>query len=138
MRTNSQKRQPIWRGLTVAGIAAGALFAVSTTALAGECPADKRGVDIVKPVTIPPKGVSDMVLASIDLATEKLALDDHKFRLRKLVIQPGGEVPWHSHAARPALIYIVEGEIFEYSSDCAVPILHKAGDVSPETKGVAH
>jgi len=49
-----------------------------------------------------------------------------------------GIVPWHSHADRPAIIYIVEGEIVEYASNCAVPIVHKAGDVVAETPEVSH
>jgi quercetin dioxygenase-like cupin family protein len=65
-------------------------------------------------------------------------IEGRTFRLRRLMIEPGGTVPWHSHADRPAIIYIVSGTIEEYSSDCAVPIVHKAGDVSPETKGVSH
>ena len=58
--------------------------------------------------------------------------------MRKLVIEPGGIVPWHSHADRPAIIYVVEGEIEEYASNCAAPILHKAGEVVAETKDVSH
>jgi quercetin dioxygenase-like cupin family protein len=50
--------------------------------------------------------------------------------MRQLVIQPGGIVPWHSHADRPALIYVVSGEITEYASTCAIPLVHKAGEVS--------
>ena len=34
-----------------------------------------------------------------------------------LVVQPGGIVPWHSHADRPALIYVVSGEIVEINED---------------------
>jgi quercetin dioxygenase-like cupin family protein len=47
-------------------------------------------------------------------------------------------VPWHSHHDRPALIYIIEGEIVEYASDCAIPIVHKAGEVRAETQGTSH
>jgi quercetin dioxygenase-like cupin family protein len=47
-------------------------------------------------------------------------------------------VPWHSHEDRPALIYVVTGEIYEYASNCAVPILHKAGEVARETHATAH
>jgi quercetin dioxygenase-like cupin family protein len=65
-------------------------------------------------------------------------LGNRRLRIRKLVIQPGGIVPWHSHADRPALIYVVEGSITEYSSNCAVPIEHKAGDVSREFGGLSH
>jgi quercetin dioxygenase-like cupin family protein len=53
-------------------------------------------------------------------------------------VQPGGIVPWHSHAERPALIYVVSGEIYENASNCAVPILHKAGEVARETHATAH
>src|SRR6266511_1943370 len=72
------------------------------------------------------KGVTDKVLSQIDLAGEKLALKGHLMRVRKLEVQPGGVVPWHSHEDRPALIYVASGEIYEYASNCAVPILHKA------------
>src|SRR5207244_1622636 len=81
-------------------------------------------------VNTPAQGVTDTVLASIDLAKEPVKLADHLQRLRKLVVQPGGVVPWHSHDDRPALIYIIEGEIVEYASSCAVPIVHKAGEVA--------
>ena len=37
-------------------------------------------------------------------------------------------MPTHSHADRPAIIFIVSGEIVEHSSKCAEPIVHKAGD----------
>ena len=66
-----------------------------------------------KPVTTAAKGVTDKVLSQIDLAGEKVALKGHLMRVRKLEIQPGGIVPWHSHEDRPALIYVVSGEIYE-------------------------
>jgi quercetin dioxygenase-like cupin family protein len=47
-------------------------------------------------------------------------------------------VPWHSHDDRPAIIYVAEGEIVEYASNCADPIVHKAGDIRPETHGTSH
>jgi quercetin dioxygenase-like cupin family protein len=55
-----------------------------------------------------------------------------------MTIAPGGVVPWHSHDDRPALIYVAEGEIHEYASNCAAPIVHKAGDIRPETHGTSH
>lgn len=133
MKVNSQNSSR-WHILPMA---AGALSLFSAAAFAGECPADKRGTNVTKPSTMPAKDVTDVVLASIDVAKEQ-GITDRLLRLRKLEIQPGGVVPWHSHGERPAIIYIVEGEIYEHSSDCAVPILHKAGDVAKETKSVAH
>ncbi|MFN3743976.1 MAG: cupin domain-containing protein [Hyphomicrobiaceae bacterium] len=108
------------------------------TAFAGECPAQHVTTNGQKPGATAHKHVTDKVLAAIPLAREKVALKDHQFRLRRLVIQPGGEVAWHSHAERPAIIYIVSGMITEYSSTCAVPIRHKAGDVARETSATSH
>ncbi len=138
MISNSTNTQAIRRGLSMSGLAAAAMLMVSATAFAGQCPADKMGTDLTKPVTTAAKDVTDKVVASIDLAKEKVNLKDHLFRLRRLEIQPGGIVPWHSHGERPALIYIVSGEITEYASNCAVPIVHKAGDVAPEISVTAH
>jgi quercetin dioxygenase-like cupin family protein len=79
-----------------------------------------------------PKDVTDDVLASIDLAPKGDAFAGETLRLRKLVIQPGGVVPWHDHANRPANIYVVSGIVTEYRSNCAVPIVHKPGDTVAE------
>jgi quercetin dioxygenase-like cupin family protein len=118
--------------------AAVALLLGAGTAFAGECPADQVGIDVTKPGATANAGATDNVLAAIDLGEQATMLPDHMFRLRKLEIQPGGEVAWHSHGERPAIIYIVSGEMTEYRSTCAVPIVHKAGDVAPETKGTSH
>jgi quercetin dioxygenase-like cupin family protein len=107
-------------------------------AIAGQCPADKVMVDATKPDSSPAKGVTDNVLAAIDLAQEPAKIDNRMLRLRKLTIAPGGVVPWHSHADRPAIIYIINGEITEYASNCAVPIVHKTGEVARETHATAH
>ena len=97
------------RLLAAAGLALGSLVLVSGSALAGSCPVDKVGVDVTKPGAMKPKDVTDDVLAAIDLSKEKIALAGRQLRLRKLVVQPGGIVPWHSHDDRPALIYVVSG-----------------------------
>ena len=54
------------------------------------------------------------------------------------MIEPGGVVPWHSHDDRPALIYVVRARSPNMPSNCAGPIVHKAGDVARETKGTSH
>jgi quercetin dioxygenase-like cupin family protein len=123
------------RGFAAAALAGALSFA--GTAHAGECPAGQMQAGATN-AGHAAKGVTDNVLAQIDLGTEKVALNGHNMRVRKLVIQPGGIVPWHSHGDRPALIYVVSGQIYEYASTCAVPILHKAGDVSRETHATAH
>jgi quercetin dioxygenase-like cupin family protein len=122
---------------TIAAIITG-MFSIG--AQAGECPADKRVADGQgqKMVSLGPKDVTDTVIATTDLGAEKLGLKEHMFRARKLVIKPGGIVPWHSHDERPAMIYVVSGEINEYASNCAVPIVHKAGAIARESKGTSH
>jgi quercetin dioxygenase-like cupin family protein len=114
------------------GIAALALAAVTTFAQAGECPAGKMKDNAVTSGEMMPKNVTDTVLASIDLAPKGEAFKGEALRLRKLVIQPGGVVPWHDHKTRPANIYIVSGTVTEYRSSCEVPIVHKAGDTVAE------
>ena len=125
---------------TIAAGLAGVFSLAAMAAQAGECPADKRVADGQgqKMVTHGAKGVTDTVITATDLSKEKVALKDHQFRARRLVIQPGGIVPWHSHGERPAMIYVVNGSIIEYASTCAVPIVHKAGDVSPEKNPTSH
>ena len=124
----------------VRAAALAAAFWVAGAAHSGECPADQRVADgkgqPMGPST--PSGVTDVVRASTDLAKEPLALQGRQFRLRQLEMQPGGVVPWHSHGDRPAMIYIVAGEVVEYSSSCAVPITHRGGDVAPEKNGTSH
>ena len=125
------------RSLLLIGLLAGSAT-FSSVAVAGECPADKVKANVREPVNLPANGVTDTVLATIDLAKEPIKADGRLQRVRKLVIQPGGVVPWHSHDDRPALIYVIEGEINEYNSNCSVPIVHKAGDVARETLGTSH
>ena len=134
----NRKRHPllIQGGVCAAALILGAL--VAGPAIAGECPADKASPSFRTSGESKPKGVTDTVLASIDLSKEKVGLKDRQLRTRRLVIQPGGIVPWHSHEDRPALIYIVSGSIHEYASNCSVPIEHKAGEVSVEKLGVQH
>jgi quercetin dioxygenase-like cupin family protein len=125
------------RTLAVSTLVAAGL-GLAAPAFAGECPAGQMRADATKSVNYGPLGVTDMVLSQIDLAGEKLALKSHLMRVRKLEVQPGGIVPWHSHEDRPALIYVVSGEIYEHPSNCAQPILHKAGEVARETHATSH
>jgi quercetin dioxygenase-like cupin family protein len=138
--TIHRKVQFNWERVALTGFVAAALSVAATIASAGECPADKRVPDGQgqKPSTAAAKDVTDVVRATTDLSKEPLAVKDRLFRLRQLDMKPGAIVPWHSHANRPAMIYIVSGEVIEYASNCAVPIVHKAGDVAAERNGTAH
>lgn len=122
--------------ITGAPIALLAAAAFSTPAsAAGQCP--KPGSMSLNNAPTMPKGVTDTVIGAVDLGSE-IGVDGRQLRTRRLVVQPGGVVPMHSHQGRPALIYTLSGTITEYSSACAVPINHKAGDISREADGLSH
>lgn len=110
----------------------GAVVLFGGNAYAGECPADKVAKGSVTSGPDKPVGVTDMVIGSIDLAQKAVAFKGENFRMRQLVVQPGGIVPWHRHSERPAIIYVVSGSVTEYRSNCAVPIEHKSGEVTVE------
>ena len=140
MSISSKQDGKTWRRVALAAAVAGAMSLVATIANAGECPADKKVADGQgqKPTTAAAKDVTDVVRATTDLSKEPAAVNGRQFRLRQLDVKPGGIVPWHSHGNRPAMIYIVSGEIVEYASNCAVPIAHRAGDVAAEKNGTSH
>lgn len=108
------------------------------TAHAGECPAGKAGTNPLTGAATAPVGVTEMELISIDLSKEKVNLPERRLRFRHMEIAPGGVVPLHSHADRPALIMVNQGQIYEYSSQCTVPLLHKAGEIAKESNGLTH
>jgi quercetin dioxygenase-like cupin family protein len=121
--------------LATAAIAVAAAASFATPAAAGQCPT--AGITDLGSAPTMPKGVTDDVLSSIDLEGE-IGVGGRQLRTRRLVVQPGGIVPVHSHKDRPALIYVVSGSITEHSSACGAPIDHKAGEISREADGLSH
>jgi quercetin dioxygenase-like cupin family protein len=106
-------------------------------AFAGECPAGQEGENPLAGAATAPNRVTDEVIASIDLGNG-YGVPGRNLRMRRLVVEPGGVVPLHGHAERPANIYIVKGEITEYRSTCRAPIRHRAGEVVAEQGEVSH
>ena len=134
-------------GILVAGflLSAGAPF--GPAARAAECPADqkKEGVRSAPSDQVwdggkleSSKTIIDMITATIDVTKPPVDIKDRSFRLRRLEVEPGGVVPWHNHANRPAIAYLLEGKLTEYASNCAVPVEHTAGDVIVETPNLSH
>ena len=121
--------------LAAAAIAIAATGLFATPAIASQCPTPALN-ELADAPTMP-KGVTDTVIGAIDLGSE-IDVSGRQLRTRRLVVQPGGIVPLHSHKDRPALIYTVSGSITEYSSACGAPIQHKAGDISREADGLSH
>jgi quercetin dioxygenase-like cupin family protein len=109
-------------------------FALTPAAMAGDCPAGKQGAS---PLAVETAPKDDNVIGAIDLGNG-YNIAGKTMRLRRLVLQPGGIVPNHSHLERPANIYVVDGAVTEYRSTCTVPIEHKAGDVAVESGNLSH
>ena len=124
------------RGLGLAFIGAAA-FGAATPAFAGQCPAGQERANDLPNHPTAPSMVTDDVIGSVDLGRE-IGVNGRDLRLRRLVVQPGGIVPYHSHQGRPALIITVSGQITEYRSSCGVGIVHHAGEVAREADGISH
>jgi quercetin dioxygenase-like cupin family protein len=123
--------------LSMATIAASAAFLAATPAFAGTCPAGQVAANPLKDAPTMPSNVTDTLIGSVDL-TKEIGVADRDLRMRRLVVQPGGIVPMHSHVGRPALIIVVSGAVTEYRSSCKVGIDHAAGEISSESDGISH
>lgn len=99
---------------------------------AGECPVGQRV--IASPRTIEDKPAHLLKRETLSEVSLKgwRGVGDLILRTRRLTIGPGGLVPTHYHNDRPSIVYIIKGEIVEHSTFCNVPILHKAGEFTPE------
>lgn len=117
--------------LTGLGVCFCALVPGAGLAEAGACPAGK--------VLSTPRDIGDhknhlvtkKTLTVVDL-TGWRNINDLNLRIRYFTIPAGGVVPTHEHNDRPSIVHILKGEIYEYSALCSVPILHKAGEATPE------
>lgn len=121
-----------------------ALLAASLSALAavpaigGTCPEEHVLTEPRSLDNIPAKDLGREVLANVRLEGWR-EMGGFILRMRRLELQPGGFVPTHDHKDRPSIVYILKGTVIEHSSFCAVPIVHHAGDVTPEFgEGHAH
>lgn len=123
--------------MAAAASVAAMCFAIAPAAFAGECPAGQAGVNALADAATMPARVTDDVIASIDLG-QGYNIPGRNLRMRRLVVEPGGVVPLHSHVERPANIYVVQGEITEYRSTCTVGVTHRAGEVVAEQGDVSH
>jgi quercetin dioxygenase-like cupin family protein len=123
------------KSIKIGVVALGLSVALSTGALAGSCPADKvlKTPRTIAAVTDDSK-LKGEVVQTVDPSGWR-GMKGIMLRTRRLTIQPGGFVPTHSHADRPAIIYIISGRVIEHNTTCAVPIVHKAGESTAEFGG---
>lgn len=76
---------------------------------------------------------------AVDIAFTPLASDPTRaLRLRRITVQPGGVIAWHTHTALQGMAILLSGEMTEFRNTCLDPIVHHAGDVTREDAGTAH
>jgi len=124
------------RCAAVAALIGGGSGMFSNAAQAGACPKDKV---LTKPRQIenaPDAGVDREILSMVKLKGWR-GVGDLYLRTRRLTVAKDGIVPYHEHDDRPSIVTIITGELIEHSALCAVPILHKAGETTPEF-GIGH
>ena len=63
--------------------------------------------------TPPLKGVSASPLAAFEFERDTPDFVGRALRMRRIEIEPGGSIGEHSHRGRPAVLYVIQGEIVE-------------------------
>ena len=56
-------------------------------------------------------GQSEELLRTLDLTNELDSVKGRQLRMRKITLQPGGALALHNHVDRPAVTYLLEGEV---------------------------
>lgn len=87
-----------------------------------------------------PVGLSIQDLGAIKLGPEFPQIPEaanYLMRGRYVTVEAGGVVPIHSHKDRPAVTYVIQGEIVEHRSDQDGAILRKAGEVTIDDDAIA-
>jgi quercetin dioxygenase-like cupin family protein len=63
------------------------------------------------------KGVTESVLATIDLAKEIDSVENRELRVSRAVIAPGGHIGLHSHRGDPTIVYVLGGTLTNHHDD---------------------
>lgn len=72
-------------------------------------------------------GISGKVIAKVDLPKDFDLSQGRQLRMREVTIAPGGFLPMHSHADRPAVAYVLQGTMTELLEGEAEPVVVTAG-----------
>jgi quercetin dioxygenase-like cupin family protein len=83
------------------------------------------------------KGVSAVALRSLDLSDEMDFVKGRSLRMRKVTLQPGGIIGLHNHVGRPAISYVLEGEVV-YHQEGKPDVFLTPGQGFAEGKATTH
>ena len=83
------------------------------------------------------KGLTAAALKSLDLSAEIDTTRGRPLRMRKITLQPGGVIGLHTHKDRPAVSYMLEGEV-TYHQEGRPTTVVRAGEGIAEGKDTTH
>lgn len=83
-------------------------------------------------------GLENSIRGSVPLEAYRDSLESGELRMREVDLAPGARVRVHGHNERPAIAYVLEGEIVEHRNDSEQPIVRRQGDSCLEGPGIVH
>jgi quercetin dioxygenase-like cupin family protein len=82
-------------------------------------------------------GRTEEMLRSLDLTGEIQSARGRPLRMRKLTVQPGGVLAVHNHVDRPAVTYMLQGQM-TYRQEGRPDVVANAGDGFAEGRATTH
>jgi quercetin dioxygenase-like cupin family protein len=110
--------------LAIAGVIAGAAF-VAGYAVAQRTPPTQT------------VGFSEELLRTMDLGKEITSTQGRPLRMRKITLQPGGVLGIHNHVDRPAITYLLQGQM-TYHQEGKPDLVANPGDGFAEGRDTTH
>jgi quercetin dioxygenase-like cupin family protein len=82
-------------------------------------------------------GQSEELLRSIDLTGELESAKGRPLRMRRITVQPGGALALHNHVDRPAVTYMLQGEM-TYHQPGKPDVVVRSGGGFAEGRATTH
>lgn len=82
-------------------------------------------------------GQSEELLRSLDLTNEMASTKGRTLRMRKITVQPGGVLAVHNHVDRPAVTYLLQGQM-TYHQEGKPDLIANPGDGFAEGRATTH
>jgi len=82
-------------------------------------------------------GQTQELLRSLDLTTELQSTEGRPLRMRKITLQPGGVLGVHNHVDRPAITYLLQGQM-TYHQEGKPDLVANPGDGFAEGRATTH
>lgn len=92
---------------------------------------------VSEPKPLETSGISLKASSTLKLGGQIPALKGYALQIRTIVLKPGAVAGYHSHAKRPVVAYLVNGNYTEHRDGQGI-VVHKPGEQWVEGADVAH